>query len=508
MATGTLVLCKPLCFLVTKIGKLEQKVIKTALLDYYNSAEITAAKMQLLQDVANLDLSRSSPHIPQRREGETRSVLEIDDIFKVIDFLDELKLLHQLPKYVTDNPDSMPSIRLFEGDLSHILSRMERIENRLENKITGIYSSVAAIAHDIGVINNAIHGAVEQNWPALSSQQPSTRPSGVSRINLEKPTRTSTVNHGGVEAKNSHQASNVYKQQPQQANEVVVIHDLPWSARCSTPARKSAQHFATHSVTNKPSMSSDSELTDHIQDSTDDRPYIVQRSRKKRLGSPKQDEGGQPVITNATRRGPLVIGASTPSKHTGSNIKAANRPTIPRKSIFCVGNVDPTCSVEDMCDHVTAMSVRVISCFEAKPRRRRTDNEYEEIVDRRAFRLCVNSDDVDNMLDPAKWPAHVYVSEWFFKSASAAPAPAAKKRRQSTTRAPQSPPSNTAQDNAHRMDRIADSLGDLLNKDVNIFETLNNETILQEDTGDNEPMAEDDATILEITVEPDNGSTT
>jgi hypothetical protein len=58
------------------------------------------------------------------------------------------------------------------------------------------------------------------------------------------------------------------------------------------------------------------------------------------------------------------------------------------------------------------------------------------------------------------------------------------------------------------MDRIADSLGDLLNKDVNIFETLNNETILQEDTGDNEPMAEDDATILEITVEPDNGSTT
>ena len=75
-----------------------------------------------------------------------------------------------------------------------------------------------------------------------------------------------------------------------------------------------------------------------------------------------------------------------------------------------------------MCDHVTAMSVRVISCFDAKPRRRKTDIEDEEIVDRRAFRLCVNSEDVDKLLDSAKWPAHVYVAEWFFKEAAVAAA--------------------------------------------------------------------------------------
>ena len=95
------------------------------------------------------------------------------------------------------------------------------IENRLVNKITGIYSSVAAIAHDIGVINNDIHSASIQNWPALSNQhqQPSIHPPGVSHINLEKPTLTSAVTHGGVGAKNSNQASGVYKQRPQHANE-------------------------------------------------------------------------------------------------------------------------------------------------------------------------------------------------------------------------------------------------------------------------------------------------
>ena len=511
MATSTLVLCKPLCFLVTKLAKLEQKVIRTALLDYYNATEITEAKMQLLQDVASLKLSRSSPHTPQRRDGENRSVLEIDDIFKVIVFLDELKLLDQLLKYVTDNPDAMPSIRLFEGDLSHIISRMDRIENRLDNKITGIYSSVAAIAHDIGVINNDIHSASIQNWPALSNQhqQPSIHPPGVSHINLEKPTLTSAVTHGGEGAKNSNKASGVYKQRPQHGNEGIVNRDSTWSARCSTPTNRSTQHSVPHIVRNVPTMSSDSELSDHRQESADDRPYTVQRIGKKRLRSPRQDEGGQ--VTNVTRRGPLIIGASTPSKQTSSNIKAANKPTVPRKSIFCIGNVDTSCSVEDLCEHVTAMSVRVISCFEAKPRRRRTDNEYEEIVDRRAFRLCINSDDVNNMLDPSKWPAHVYIAEWFFKPDAEAAAPAAKTQRKSVTRTPRSPPrsppSNTAQDNALHVNRLVASLCGLPIKDVNIFEALNHETLNQEDTGNDESMADNDATILEITVEPDDGST-
>ena len=141
MANDTLVLCKPLCFLVTKLGKLELKVINSALLDYYSSAEITEAKRQLIDDINSPQLIEKIPQITERRNGENRSLFAVEDVFKLIAFLDEIKQLDKLPKYVTDDPDAMPSIRLFEGDLSHIISRMERIENRLENRIIFIHGS-------------------------------------------------------------------------------------------------------------------------------------------------------------------------------------------------------------------------------------------------------------------------------------------------------------------------------------------------------------------------------
>ena len=46
-----------------------------------------------------------------------RTINEIDDIFVLIAFMDERNLLIGLPVYVADNPDNMPSMRLYEGDL-------------------------------------------------------------------------------------------------------------------------------------------------------------------------------------------------------------------------------------------------------------------------------------------------------------------------------------------------------------------------------------------------------
>jgi hypothetical protein len=504
MANNTLVLCKPLCFLVTKFGKLEQKVIKTALLDYYTTAEITEAKTQLVLDIAGLQLTRSSPHTPQRRDGENRSILEIDDVFKLINFLDESKLLDQLPKYVTDNPDAMPSLRLFEGDLSHIILKMDRIENRLDNKITCINSSVVAIAHDISVINNDIHRVTTQSWPAESDQQQqSLQPPGSSHFNTEKPTYASAVGRvaGGA---SSNQANCGYKQRPKAASDNLTSNNnSSWSVRCSTPVNKATQRVSSKLASNKPSISSDSEFTDHRIDSNEDQGYSVKQSRKKRLRNNQlKDDGGQSATrptSKETRRGPLIIGVSSPSKQLMSNIKAAKKTTHLRKSIFCIGNIDPSCSIDDICDHVTAMSVRVISCYEAKPRRRRTDNEDEEIVDRKAFRLCINSEDVDRLLDSEKWPAHVYIAEWFFKAAGTA---AATKVQPQPVTQPTS--AVAAQDNTHRIHQLAQSIDAKLNKNVNIFENL-----VHEDTGGNESMADDDddeETILEVTVLPEDGS--
>jgi len=44
-------------------------------------------------------------------DGDGRLSKESDDILPVITLLDEQKFLDNLPRYVTDSPDNMPSVR-------------------------------------------------------------------------------------------------------------------------------------------------------------------------------------------------------------------------------------------------------------------------------------------------------------------------------------------------------------------------------------------------------------
>ena len=60
---------------------------------------------------------------------------------------------------------------------------------------------------------------------------------------------------------------------------------------------------------------------------------------------------------------------------------------------------------------VSNMSVEVLTCFQVKPRRRRD----ESLVDRKAFRLCINNNDRGKFLDANAWPDSVVIDEWYFK---------------------------------------------------------------------------------------------
>jgi hypothetical protein len=79
-----------------------------------------------------------------------------------------------------------------------------------------------------------------------------------------------------------------------------------------------------------------------------------------------------------------------------------------KKAVFYVDNVDSSVSANDLVEFVTSLSVNVISCFVAKPRRRRTNND-----DCKAFRLCVSDDSGPRLLDADSWPAFVSISDCF-----------------------------------------------------------------------------------------------
>ena len=94
---------------------------------------------------------------------------------------------------------------------------------------------------------------------------------------------------------------------------------------------------------------------------------------------------------------------------------AAAKKTV-KKAVFYIDNVYISYNPSDVQSYVSNFPVNVLSCFSAKPRRRR--NENEPVTDRKAFRLCIAAEDRDKLFDPAKWPHSVAISVWYHLSPS------------------------------------------------------------------------------------------
>ena len=84
------------------------------------------------------------PHVPERRDSGNKA-MHIINIFTLISFLDENLKLTLLPRYVTDNPDALPSSRLYEGDLSILMNLI----GKMENVIKELNIILASLARDV-----------------------------------------------------------------------------------------------------------------------------------------------------------------------------------------------------------------------------------------------------------------------------------------------------------------------------------------------------------------------
>ena len=119
-----------------------------------------------------------------------------------------------------------------------------------------------------------------------------------------------------------------------------------------------------------------------------------------------------PTVGSKNRRRPLAVGHAPqrPSSPGHASLSAAPRQTI-NSAVYHIDNIGPSHTVKDVRKFVSSLSVRVLSCFEVKPRKRRVDY----MPDRKAFRLCILREDHDKLFDENKWPMHVTISDWFFK---------------------------------------------------------------------------------------------
>ena len=72
-----------LCFLVFYLAKLEVKLVKQTIFDFYSPAAVNGAKERLAEDVAALGVS-NVPRLPTRRGTTEKQRNEIEDIFALM----------------------------------------------------------------------------------------------------------------------------------------------------------------------------------------------------------------------------------------------------------------------------------------------------------------------------------------------------------------------------------------------------------------------------------------
>ena len=172
MADRSIVLCEPLCFIVNKFSKLQLNVLKAAIADFYAIDAVADAKQRLLDDVSKLTTLVNLPHIPKRRDGGNRLAKEVDDIVSIITIVDEQGLLNNLPRYAVDNPDNMPSLRLFDGDMLLLLSRLDKLETKL-SEFGSALDAITAELHN-GQVSTTTTTTTTASAPSVPTCAPVT----------------------------------------------------------------------------------------------------------------------------------------------------------------------------------------------------------------------------------------------------------------------------------------------------------------------------------------------
>ena len=131
-----------LCLLVRRLNVTEHVVLRGLLTAYYSLSDISVAKKELLKCTFNMKFDRPFPRYPDRQDPG-RNDKEINDIIDILKELDERSCLSQLPRFVTDNIDKIPTVQYNEGDLRFLLKKMDKMESTIQSLQESVYAILA-----------------------------------------------------------------------------------------------------------------------------------------------------------------------------------------------------------------------------------------------------------------------------------------------------------------------------------------------------------------------------
>lgn len=94
----------------------------------------------------------------------------IDDMFTLLTVLDEAESFGALPVYVSNDPDSLPSIRLYENDFGVMMSMLEKFGS----KMNLLEAAMCNVAQDVNNIRSKVT-SLETSRPTQHTQLQSER---------------------------------------------------------------------------------------------------------------------------------------------------------------------------------------------------------------------------------------------------------------------------------------------------------------------------------------------
>jgi len=101
-------------------------------------------------------------------------------------------------------------------------------------------------------------------------------------------------------------------------------------------------------------------------------PQLIQQQQQRQSTASSQQQQQQQRQLNVRRSSrPVLVGKGSAAA-SDHGFGAAKK--LVKKAVFCVDNVSSSCDVDDIRSFVTNMSIDVLFCFRAEPRRRQDDS--------------------------------------------------------------------------------------------------------------------------------------
>jgi hypothetical protein len=390
-----------LSFVVTKFVKLDIKHLKGIILSFFSGDDISIAKYVLLSAVGKMNIDKPLTRCPDR-QGANRTERELDDIFAMLTQLDERKLFSDLPYFVTDNIESVPSVHLEDGDMRFLLAKMDKMESIIQ----GLQATIHALFDRISS-QPLVHMTESVKTGVINNQR--TKVSSVNQPRLDQ--HESTVASNNTISSGLHQSrlwsDRLQSEDATNDDESNDAYELVGSRRKKRRIRNgqngqqltSSSQATTSNFTGKPpTMAIDVPSASYA--------GAVKQPSKIKPGGPRK---------------PLLLGRRQIADRdiSSSTFHAAK----PFKSVYCVDNVSKNIDENQLSAFVNSLGVRVVSCHMVKPRLSIKLREYLQSnnlePDHNTFRLCIYKADNELLLVADKWPTDITISTWFFKETSA-----------------------------------------------------------------------------------------